>query len=68
VLTKQALQCLCHTSSPFCSGYFGDGGLTDYLPKLALKSNPSILASQVTRITGMNHQCPDFPSFLVLLS
>jgi hypothetical protein len=25
VLAKQALYHLCHTSSPFCSGYFGDG-------------------------------------------
>jgi hypothetical protein len=25
--TKQALNCLIHTSSPFCFGYFGDGVL-----------------------------------------
>jgi hypothetical protein len=28
VLTKQALYNLSHTSSPVCSGYFRDGGLT----------------------------------------
>jgi hypothetical protein len=27
---------LSHTSSPFCSGYFGDGGLMNYLPGLTL--------------------------------
>jgi hypothetical protein len=27
---------LCHTSSPFCSGYFGDGGLQNSFPYLAL--------------------------------
>jgi hypothetical protein len=26
-LTKQALYCLSHASSPLCSGYFGDGPL-----------------------------------------
>jgi hypothetical protein len=25
MLAKQTLCCLSHTSSPFCSGYFGDG-------------------------------------------
>jgi hypothetical protein len=27
VLAKQALNCLSHSSSPFCSGYFGNGVL-----------------------------------------
>jgi hypothetical protein len=27
VFGKQALYCFSHTSSPFCSGYFGDGVL-----------------------------------------
>jgi hypothetical protein len=31
-LAKQALYHLSHTSSPFFSGYFGDGGLMNYLP------------------------------------
>jgi hypothetical protein len=32
---------LSHTSRPFCSGYFGDGGvgLTNYLPRLAYNHN-----------------------------
>jgi hypothetical protein len=34
-LTKQVLHHLSHTSSPFCSGYFGDGVL-NYLRRLAL--------------------------------
>jgi hypothetical protein len=54
VLAKQVLYCLSHTSSPFCSGYFGDG-LLNYLwgwpqPEILL-----ISASQVTRIIGMSH-------------
>jgi hypothetical protein len=42
-----ALYCLSHTSSPFCSGYFGDGSLANYFS-----------ASQLARITGMSCQCP----------
>jgi hypothetical protein len=34
--SKQALYCLGHTSSPFCSGCLGDGGLRNYVPRLAL--------------------------------
>jgi hypothetical protein len=34
---------LSNTSSPFCSGYFGDGGLTNYLLELASKCHPSNL-------------------------
>jgi hypothetical protein len=37
---KQELYCLSHTSSPFCSGYFGDGGLENNLPELALNLSP----------------------------
>jgi hypothetical protein len=40
-LEKQVFYCLSHTSSPFCSGYCGDGGLK----------------SQVAKITGMRHWC-----------
>jgi hypothetical protein len=29
--SKQALCCMKYTSSPFCFGYFGDGGLLKYL-------------------------------------
>jgi hypothetical protein len=31
-LAKQALYCLSHTSSPFCSDYFGDGILKAICP------------------------------------
>jgi hypothetical protein len=33
-LAKQVLYCLSHPFSPFCSGYFGDGGLRNYLPEI----------------------------------
>jgi hypothetical protein len=46
-----------HTSSPFCSGYFGDGGLVNSLPLMATQTPfSSISASQVIRITGVSHQ------------
>jgi hypothetical protein len=47
-LAKQALYHFNHTSSPFCSGYFGDGGLVNYLPRLASNycpPNPSLPSS-----------------------
>jgi hypothetical protein len=34
-LAKQVLYGLIHTSSPFCSAYFKDGGLSNCLPRLA---------------------------------
>jgi hypothetical protein len=34
MLLKQELYHLSQTSSPFCSGYFGDGGLVNCLPGL----------------------------------
>jgi hypothetical protein len=39
-LAKQMLYCLSHTSGLFCSGYFGDRVLTNYLPRIASKLNP----------------------------
>jgi hypothetical protein len=45
LLAKQVL-CFNHTSSPFSSGYFGDGGLVNYLPKLALNLDPPDLSLQ----------------------
>jgi hypothetical protein len=57
-LAKQALYFLSHASSPFFSGYFGDGvflticlGWPGFFILL-------ISASQVARITSMSHQCP----------
>jgi hypothetical protein len=45
---------LSYTSSPFCSGYFGYGVLqTIFRAGLILL----ISASQVARITGVNHRC-----------
>jgi hypothetical protein len=42
-LCLQALYCLSHTSSSFCSGYFGDG-VSNSLPGLASNLNPSNLS------------------------
>jgi hypothetical protein len=39
-LAKKVLYCLIPASSPFFSGYFGDGFLTNYLSRLA--SNHSL--------------------------
>jgi hypothetical protein len=39
-LAKQVLWHLSHTSSPFCSGHFGDGGLSNYLPSLPSNHYP----------------------------
>jgi hypothetical protein len=64
-LAKQALYCLSHTSSPFCSDYFGDGGLKTYLPGLASNHTLPISASQEARITDMNHR---YLAFIPILS
>jgi hypothetical protein len=56
VLTKT--YCLSHTSSPFCSGYFGDGVLRTTCPGWHRTTILSISAFQVARITGVNHQSP----------
>jgi hypothetical protein len=37
---KQVLYHLTHASIPFNSGYFGDGGVTNYLPGVALNCDP----------------------------
>jgi hypothetical protein len=48
---------LSQTSSPFCSGYFGDGvSRTTCLSWLQTKSL-QISVSQVARITDVRHQC-----------
>jgi hypothetical protein len=44
MLVKQTLYCLSHTSSPFCSGYFGDGDIMSYLPGLVSNHNPPDLS------------------------
>jgi hypothetical protein len=51
---KQVFYCLSHTSSPFCSGYFGDGVTELFaLAGLGITVLP-ISVSQVSRITGMS--------------
>jgi hypothetical protein len=42
MFTKQALYHFHHASSLFFSGYFGDGGLLNYLPGLALNCPPDL--------------------------
>jgi hypothetical protein len=39
---------LSHGSSPFCSGYFGDGGLANCLPMLASNHHPLTLSLPAT--------------------
>jgi hypothetical protein len=53
--SKEVLHSLSQNSSPFCSGYFGDGGLTNCLSGLALNFDPPDLFSQVASIIGMSH-------------
>jgi hypothetical protein len=60
LFVKQILYCLCHTSSPFCSDYFGDGGGGGgVLQTICLVCPPTVIlliaALQVARTTGMNH-------------
>jgi hypothetical protein len=56
VLAKQALYHLSQTSSPFFCDYFGD-----VLQTISQSWSETMIflisASQVARITGMNHQC-----------
>jgi hypothetical protein len=65
VLDRSLNSGLCSCKMPpvhFCSGYFGDGGLKNYLldwPKTAIFP---ISASQVARIIGMSHWCWSFTS------
>jgi hypothetical protein len=58
VLAKQVLYHLTQTSSPFWSDYFGDRGLMNYFPRLALNLLLPISASKVARITGVSHWRP----------
>jgi hypothetical protein len=60
----QLLYHLSHTSSPVCSGYFGDGGISQTIcpgwPRTAILQ---ILVSQITRIIGVSHQHPAWNIF-----
>jgi hypothetical protein len=55
-LAKQVLYCLNLISSPFCSGYFGDGVLQTICPSLASNIHPLDL-SLPSRMTGLSHWC-----------
>jgi hypothetical protein len=48
---------LSHITSPFCSGYFGDGGLMNYLHVLVLNDYHPDLGLPSSRITGVSHWC-----------
>jgi hypothetical protein len=57
---RQALYHLSHTSSPFCSGYFGYGSL-ELCPDWTRTTILLTLASQGARRLGdssLSHQCP----------
>jgi hypothetical protein len=53
VLAKQMFY---HSSSSFCSGYFGDGALQTICPGWPQTVAFQISASQVARIKGTSHQ------------
>jgi hypothetical protein len=57
-LGKQVLDCLSHSSSPFLSGYFGDGVSWTICLHWPWTQILSISASQVTKITDVSHGCP----------
>jgi hypothetical protein len=48
---------LSHSSSPFCSGYFGDGVFQSICPGWSWNVIPTISASQLSRIIGMSNIC-----------
>jgi hypothetical protein len=56
VLAKQVLYHLIHSSSPFCSGYFGDRVLQTICPGWPQTEILLISVSQVAGIRGMSHQ------------
>jgi hypothetical protein len=60
LLEEQVLCPLNHTSSSFCSGYFGDWGVSGTIcldwPQTVILP---ISASKVARIIGMSHQHPN---------
>jgi hypothetical protein len=57
MLEKQAVYHWVHTSGPLCCGYFGNGGLSNSLPRLTSNHDPPISVSQVAGITGMSFLC-----------
>jgi hypothetical protein len=53
MFAKQVLYRLSQASSPFYSGYFGDGGLENYLPGLASNLGPSGLVEWLKYLTTL---------------
>jgi hypothetical protein len=52
----QALFCLSYISSPFCSGYFGDGSFMNYLSKMTLNCNtPDLSLPSSTGVSNLNN-------------
>jgi hypothetical protein len=64
-LAKQTLYCLSHTSSAFCSGYFGDEVLWTICSNWLRVMILLISASKVARITGVSHWHPALHFFLI---
>jgi hypothetical protein len=58
MLAKQPLYCLSHTTSPFCSGYFGNESLKLFSLGWLQTTILTISASQVARIIGVGYWCP----------
>jgi hypothetical protein len=55
---NQKLYHMSHTSSPFCSSYFGDGDSRTICPGWPQTLILTISASQVARIIGVSHWHP----------
>jgi hypothetical protein len=55
MLAKQVLHYLSHASSPFCSGYFGDGFLRTICLDWPRTTMLPYSASQVAGITGVSY-------------
>jgi hypothetical protein len=63
---KQAFYCLSHTSSPFCSGYFGDGVFQTICPGWPWTVILLTSASQIAGITGVSYGCLASFNFLCI--
>jgi hypothetical protein len=57
LLVQKALYHMSHTSSPFCSSYFGDGVSWTIGPSWPIHAALLISASQVARITHVSRLC-----------
>jgi hypothetical protein len=66
LLHKQALYCLSHISTLFCSDYSGDGFFWAICPGCHRAAILPISASWVARITSVSHLCLESLFFLLL--